>query len=141
MYPTIEKNWNKIQIMFSAWVTQTKNWDGKDTLFYIKIWMTRWTSSKYYNGDLVKAKSINEYEWEPRQFSVLMPPILLDILSGILAIIPDNLDGFRYITDISLDVYYPHLKELKAVDNLRSMVSSFDDYSFNSDSNSCTWKI
>ncbi len=131
----------KNNYMFSAWVTETKNWDGKDTLFYVKIWMNSGPPKILISsGDIVSTKTVKDYQWELRQFSVLMPADSTGHIQWYLGYNPDNLEGYRYITNVSLDVYYPQLKELKAIDNLRAMVSSFDDNSFDSNSNTKIWK-
>ena len=135
----LEQNTN---YMFSAWVTETKNWDGKDTLFYIKVWMNSGPPKILISsGDIIKTQKTKEYEWELRQFSVLMPAESTGHIEWYVGYNPDNLEGFEiYYKYKLLDVYYPHLKQLKTVDNLRSMLSSFDDNSFDSNSNSKIWK-
>ena len=53
------------QYLLSCWVYHTNNWDGKDDLFYLKLWKLKGDPDiKIHKGNVIATKNINKKTWE-----------------------------------------------------------------------------
>jgi len=129
----------KKHYLFSCWVTYTEDWNGKNSMFYIKIWNTNNDPTIIVNnGNIVNSKQIESNTWELRQYSIQLPQNATGHIEWHLGNNPENTKGTRYVTDIKIDTYYPLLKELRVTDYLECMLSSFNNLSYSGSSKE--WK-
>lgn len=129
------------EYLLSCWVSHTNNWDGKDDLFYLKLWKLKGNPDiKVDNGKVVSTKNINKKTWELRNYLIKIPNNTSGYIDWYLGYNPGNSNGFRYITNVSFEPYFPLLKHFSTTNGLQCLLSSFNSNSYDNSNYSKIWK-
>ena len=129
------------QYLLSCWVNHTNNWDGKDELFYLKLWKLKGNPDiKVHKGNVISTKNINKKTWELRNYLIKIPNNTSGYIDWYLGYNPGNNNGFRYITNVSFEPYFPLLKNFSTTNGLQCLLSSFSSNSYDNSNYSKVWK-
>jgi len=129
------------QYLLSCWVNHTNNWDGKDDLFYLKLWKLKGNPDiKIHKGNVIATKNINKKTWELRNYLIKIPNNTSEYIDWYLGYNPGNNNGFRYITNVSFEPYFPLLKHFSTTNGLQCLLSSVSSNSYDNSNYSKIWK-
>ena len=127
--------------LISCWVSYSNNWNGKDDIFYMKLWKTGDNPEiKVSSGNILETKMIDNKIWEFRNYLLLIPEDSSGEIDLYIGYNPGNSNGFRYITNIIFELYYPLLKNFSITNGLQCFLSAFDNNSYDNSNHSKLWK-
>ena len=125
----------QMNYVLSCWYCETKNWNGKDNIINVKIP----TKNKNYlpncNLSVIETKKIKNVVWKKLKTKFKVPSDSKGIAQIFLGYKPDATKGYRYITDVSLSIDIPGVKNFPKSEELTTMVIGSSKCSYDSTKN------
>lgn len=126
------------EYIIDLWVLYDKLWNGNKNLFNITLHKDCGDSEIIIQDGIKKEdKLVDNHLWEKRALIFNIPNNSNGKIDIYIGYDPQNSLGYRWITDINLQRYYPLIKDLPVKDNLILYVSGHKSESF--ENNKLIW--
>lgn len=125
----------------SVYVNYSSDYDGNTDLFYILTYRDSNEPNIISGaGKVSHQEKIYNNKWEKKIFIFQVPPDCNGKIDVYLGYHPQNTKGYRYLTDIQLDLFHPLLGSYPVIEQLKLLMISFNKDSYNGNNSDKVWK-
>ena len=125
----------------SAYVNYSSDYDGNTDLFYILTYRDNDEPNIISgSGKTSNQQKIYNNQWENKYFIFQVPSDCNGKIDIYLGYHPQNTKGYRYLTDIKLEMFHPLLGNYPVIEQLKLLMISFNKDSYNGTNSGKIWK-
>lgn len=130
---------NKKTYKLSCWVCLSDEWNGSNYIFNLRIFnMNHDNVLKKSEGTQISSKKMYKILWTQFEYILEFNPNETGEVNWLLGFQPNNTDGYRYITGVSVSLFNPLLSDFKLTYGLQLLTNTYQDSSYNS--SNLIWK-
>lgn len=135
----IRLNLNKTKTYkLSCWVCLSDDWNGSNYLFNLRIFNSYNSTLKKSEGTQIDSKKMYNILWTQFEYILQLNYDDTGEVNWLLGFQPNNTEGYRYITGVSVTLFNPLLTDFKLTYGLQLFTNTFEDSSYNS--SNLIWK-
>ena len=135
----IRLNLNKTKTYkLSCWVCLSDDWNGSNYLFNLRIFNSYNSTLKRSEGNQIDSKKMYNILWTQFEYILQLNYDDTGEVNWLLGFQPNNTEGYRYITGVSVTLFNPLLSDFKLTYGLQLFTNTFEDTSYNS--SNLIWK-
>ena len=129
---------NKKTYKLSCWVALSNDWNGSNFIFNLRIFNINNNTLKRSEGTQVDSKKMYNILWAKYEYILEFHHDDTGEVNWLLGYQPNNTEGYRYITGVSVNLFNPLLVDFKMTYGLQLFTNTYQDTSYNS--SNLTWK-
>lgn len=130
---------NKKTYRLSCWVCLSDDWNGNNYIFTLRIFnLNNENTLKKSEGTQINSKKMYNILWTQFEYILELNSDDTGEVNWLLGFQPNNTEGYRYITGVSVSLFNPLLNDFKLTYGLQLFTNTYQDSSYNS--SNLIWK-
>lgn len=117
----------------SCWVCLSDDWNGNNYIFSLRIFnLNNDNTLKKSEGTQINSKKMYNILWTQFEYILELNQDDTGEVNWLLGFQPNNTEGYRYITGVSVSLFNPLLNDFKLTYGLELFTNTYQDSSYNS---------